>query len=65
MKDNISAKLLIQGGAHAYFNEIERSHQSPIFYIMKSQNIVILEAINSRDPDCIHRVKNSDDASLI
>jgi len=26
MKDNVSARLLIQGGAQAYFNEIERAH---------------------------------------
>jgi hypothetical protein len=65
MNDNTSAKLLIQGGASAYFSEIERAHQSPIFYIMKQQNIVLMEAINSRDADFLHRVRNSDDASLI
>lgn len=36
LRDNFAAKLLIKGGALCYFGEVERSHHSPIFYIVKT-----------------------------
>ena len=36
VRDNIATKLLIAGGAKAFFPKFERSHQSPIFYIART-----------------------------
>jgi ankyrin repeat protein len=63
-RDNFAAKLLIKGGARAYYSEIERQHQSPIFYILKTQNVVMLEELNNKDADFLHTVRTSDGSSL-
>jgi len=65
LRDNFSAKFLIRGGALAYFPEIERQHQSPIFYLVKTQNVVMLEELNNKSPGILRDVRTSDGSSLI
>lgn len=65
VRDNFSAKLLITGGSQAYFPEVDRAHQSPIFYLIKTQNVVILEALNNKDAELLHRVRTPENCTLI
>jgi hypothetical protein len=65
MRDNFAAKLLIKGGAQCYFPEVERAHHSPIFYILKTQNVVMMEEINNREAEFLHRIRTSDGMTLI
>lgn len=57
LKDTFSAKMLIKAGAQVLYTQKDRIIVSPLFYMVKVQNVTALEAVLNKYPDLIQSTR--------